>query len=60
MKKIKEEFKKLYKIEKNNILGIILLCLCIFLIEKTSKMVFTEILGIHLGLNLKDEFLTSS
>ena len=57
MSKIKKELKELYKINIYNILCVILMCLCIFVMIKFSRLFFQKILDIHIGLNLNIDFL---
>ena len=57
MNNIKQEMKELYKINMYNILCIMLMCLCLFIFEKFSKLFFQDILDIHIGLNLNIDFL---
>ena len=58
MKTIKKELENLYKIKLYNIVCVTLICLCLLFLEKFSKVIFQEIFNIHIGLNLKIDFLT--
>lgn len=58
MKKIKKILKNLYKINVWNIIYTILISSVLFILVKLSKLFFQEILDIHIGLNLKIDFLT--
>ena len=58
MKKIKKEIKSLYRINIYNVFCIILICLSLLILTKFSKLIFKEILDIHIGLNLNVDFLS--